>query len=153
MSHQINPSWWIGLPNSPISVVEPSTYGAMGHQINPSYWTDWADSTVSVGEPSTYAAIGHHINPSWWIHWAIHLWCDESSDQSFMVDPLSYFLLQPVLHSWCNKGHGLYYFLCRMVQINVFLLLIRTSSWWSDGCRFPISQYLNGPLHCVSYAK
>ena len=26
-----------------------------------------------------------------------------SSDQSFMVDPLSYFSFQPVLHNWCNK--------------------------------------------------
>ena len=26
-----------------------------------------------------------------------------SSDQSFIVDPLSYFSFQPVLHDWCNK--------------------------------------------------
>ena len=24
------------------------------------------------------------------------------------VDPLSYFLPQPVLHDWCNKGCGMY---------------------------------------------
>ena len=23
-----------------------------------------------------------------------------------MVDPLSYFMFQPVLHDWCNKGCG-----------------------------------------------
>ena len=23
------------------------------------------------------------------------------------VDPLSYFSFQPVLHDWCNKGHGM----------------------------------------------
>ena len=34
----------------------------------------------------------------------VHSWCDGSSDQSFMVDPSSYFLFQPVLHDWCNKG-------------------------------------------------
>ena len=30
-------------------------------------------------------------------------WCDMLSDQSFMVDPLSYFSCQPVLHNWCSK--------------------------------------------------
>ena len=25
------------------------------------------------------------------------------------VDPLSYFSFQPVLHDWCNKGHGMCY--------------------------------------------
>ena len=35
------------------------------------------------------------------------------------VDPLSYFLFQPVLHNWCNKGHGMYYpvFLIFILQI------------------------------------
>ena len=28
-------------------------------------------------------------------------WCDGSLDQSFMVDPLSYFSFQPVRHDWC----------------------------------------------------
>ena len=35
---------------------------------------------------------------------SVHLWCDGSPDQSFMVVILSYFLLQQVLH---NKGGGL----------------------------------------------
>ena len=34
-------------------------------------------------------------------------WYSGSSDQSFMVDPLSYLLFQPVLHDWCNKGCGM----------------------------------------------
>ena len=34
-------------------------------------------------------------------------WCDGSSDQSFMVDPLSYFSFQPVPHDWCNKGRDM----------------------------------------------
>ena len=29
------------------------------------------------------------------------------SDRSFMVDPLSYFSVQPVLHDWCYKGCGM----------------------------------------------
>ena len=33
------------------------------------------------------------------------------------VDPLSYFLFQPVLHDWCNKGHGMCYPVCGMVHI------------------------------------
>ena len=26
-----------------------------------------------------------------------------------MVDPLTYFSFQPVLHNWCNKGRGMCY--------------------------------------------
>ena len=29
------------------------------------------------------------------------------SDRSFMVGPLSYFSIQPVLHDWCNKGRDM----------------------------------------------
>ena len=43
---------------------------------------------------------------------SIRLWCDGSSDRSFMVDPLSYFSVQPVLHDWCNKGRGMCYPVC-----------------------------------------
>ena len=39
------------------------------------------------------------------------------SDWSLMVDPLSYLLLQPVLHNWCNKGHGMCYPVCGMMHI------------------------------------
>ena len=35
--------------------------------------------------------------------------CDGSSDRSLMVDPLSYFSFQPVLHDWCNKRCGMCY--------------------------------------------
>ena len=41
-----------------------------------------------------------------------------------MVDPLSYFLFQPVLHNWCNKGSAMCYPVCRMVHIKESLLLI-----------------------------
>ena len=40
------------------------------------------------------------------------------------VDPLSYFSFQPVLHDWCNKGHGMWYPVCGMVHIKEPLLLI-----------------------------
>ena len=34
-----------------------------------------------------------------------------------MVDTLSYFSLQPVLHDWCNKGHDMCYPGCRIMRI------------------------------------
>ena len=42
-----------------------------------------------------------------------------------MVDPLSYFSFQPVLHDWCNKGHGMCYPVYGMGHIKELLLLIR----------------------------
>ena len=45
------------------------------------------------------------------------LWCGESSDRSLMVEPLSYFSFQPVLHDWCNKGRGMCYPVSGMVHI------------------------------------
>ena len=44
------------------------------------------------------------------------------------VDPLNYFLFQPVLHDWCNKGRGMCNPVCGMVHIKEPLLLIRKSS-------------------------
>ena len=44
-----------------------------------------------------------------------------------MVDPLSYFSFQPVLHVWCNKGYSMCYPACGMVHIKESLLLIRKS--------------------------
>ena len=62
-----------------------------------------------------------------------------SSDRSFMVDPLSYFSFQPVLHDWCNKGSGMCYPVNGMVHIKEPLLLIGKSG----GSRFPY--YQNAP--------
>ena len=45
-----------------------------------------------------------------------------------MVDSLSYFLFQPVLHDWCNKGPGMCYPVCGMMHIKESLLLIGKSS-------------------------
>ena len=47
----------------------------------------------------------------------VHSWCDGSSDRSFMVDPLSYFWFQPVIHDWGNKGCGMCYPVCGMMHI------------------------------------
>ena len=49
-----------------------------------------------------------------------------------MVDPLSYFSFQPVLHDWCNEGHGMCYPVCGMVNIKEPLLLIGKSSPCGD---------------------
>ena len=45
-----------------------------------------------------------------------------------VVNPLSYFSFQPVLHDWCNKGRGMCYPVCGMVHIKEPLLLIVKSS-------------------------
>ena len=52
--------------------------------------------------------------------------------------PLSYFSFQPVLHDWCNKGHGMCYPVCGMVHIKEPLLLIDKSSL-CGGSGFPFS--------------
>ena len=53
-----------------------------------------------------------------------------------MVDPLSYFLFQTVLHNWCNKGHGIFYPVCGMVDIKDPFQLIRKSRPGSSGVGF-----------------
>ena len=52
-----------------------------------------------------------------------------------MMDTLSYFSFQPVLHDWYNKGRGMCYPICGMVHIKEPLLLIRNSG----GRVFPLS--------------
>ena len=52
--------------------------------------------------------------------------------------PFSYFTFQPVLHDWCNKGHGMCYPVCGMVHIKEPLLLIGKSSL-CGGIGFPFS--------------
>ena len=46
--------------------------------------------------------------------------------------------IQPVLHDWCNKGHGMCYPVCGMVHIKEPLLSIEKSSL-CGGSRFPLS--------------
>ena len=45
-----------------------------------------------------------------------------------MVDPLSYFYFQPVLHDWCNKGSITCYVVGGMVHIKEPLVPIGKSS-------------------------
>ena len=68
-----------------------------------------------------------------------------SSYLSLTIDPLSYYLFQPVLHNWCDKGHG-YHSVCGMVHIEYSLLLIYevVAEWF-------VSHYLGNLLpyfHC-----
>ena len=83
---------------------------------------------------STHFLYGYTASDIWKSH--VHSWYDRSLDQFFMVNPLSYFLFQPVLHDWCNKGNGMCYSVCGMIHIKELFLLIRNSS----------PSYLNGPL-------
>ena len=55
-----------------------------------------------------------------------------------MVDLLSYFSFQPVLHDWCTKGRGMCYPVCGKVHIKEPLLLIGKSSPYG-GSGFPLS--------------
>ena len=72
---------------------------------------------------------------------SVRSWFDASSDQSFMVDPLSYFSFQPVLHDWCNKGCGMCNPVSGMVHIKEPLLLIgKSSPCGSSG--FPLSLHV-----------
>ena len=49
---------------------------------------------------------------------------------------------KPVLHDWCNKGHGMCYPVCGMVHIKEPLLLIRNSSLCgSSGYPFSLSEW------------
>ena len=34
-----------------------------------------------------------------------------------VVDLVGYFSVQPVLHDWCNKGRGMCYHVCGMMQV------------------------------------
>ena len=43
-----------------------------------------------------------------------------------MMDPLSYFLFQPVLHNWCNKGYGTYK--------RSLLLIEKSNPWYVLSC-------------------
>ena len=45
-----------------------------------------------------------------------------------MVDPLSYFSFQPVLHDWHNKGYGMCHPVCGTMHIKEPLLIIGKSS-------------------------
>ena len=48
-------------------------------------------------------------------------WCNGSSDLTLMVDALSFFLFQPLLHDWCNKGCGMCKPVCGMVHVCMYV--------------------------------
>ena len=56
-----------------------------------------------------------------------------------MVDSLSYFPFQPVLHDWYNKGQSVCCPVCGMMHIKVPFLLPIKSSPCSGGSRFLLS--------------
>ena len=59
-----------------------------------------------------------------------------------VVNPLSYFLFQPVLHDWCNKGCGMCYPVCGMVHIKEpLLLIIKNSLCGGSGFPFSLSEW------------
>ena len=62
-----------------------------------------------------------------------------------MVDPLIYFLIQPVVHNRCNKHHSVCCPVCEMVHIKDPLLLIGKRSPWSGTVGF-LSCCLSDPL-------
>ena len=61
--------------------------------------------------------------------------------------PTELFLVQPVLHDWCNKGCGMYYPVCRMMHIKESMRLIGKSSLC--GAAGFLCRYLNDPLPYV----
>ena len=63
------------------------------------------------------------------------------ADRLLMVGRLNYFLFQPVLHDWYNKGCGLCRPVFGMVHIKDLLLLIGKCSLCSGSSRFPLSLY------------
>ena len=68
----------------------------------------------------------------------VRAFVDGAMGRFFMVDPLSYFGFQPVLHNWCNKGCGMCYPFYWVVHIKEPLLLIRNSSPGGGGISFPL---------------
>ena len=64
------------------------------------------------------------------------------------VNPLSYFLFQPVLHDWSKKG--MCYPVCGMVHIKEPLLLIgKLSLCGGRGFPFSISEWSSTICDCV----
>ena len=82
---------------------------------------------------------------------SVRSWCDGSSDRSFMVDPLSYFSFQPVLHNWCNKDRGMCYPVCGMVHIKKEPLLLIDKSSLCGGSGFPFSLSLT--IYLTTYNR
>ena len=77
----------------------------------------------SVVRAFTHGAMGCRIDPS----------CGEH---------IELFLVQPVLHDWCNKGSGMCYPVCGMVHIKEpLLLIVKSSLCGSSGFPFSLSEW------------
>ena len=85
-------------------------------------WLYWSTRWDRSDKLPRHAWDLYHRDVALW--YSVRSWCNGSSDRSFMVDPLSYFSIQPVFHDWCNKGHRGCYPVCEMVFITDPLLLI-----------------------------
>ena len=79
---------------------------------------------------------------------SVRSWCDGSSDRSSMVDPLSYFSFQPLLHDWRDKGRGMCYSFCGMMHIKKPLLLIgKNIPCGSSGFALSLSEWSSTPYN------
>ena len=68
-------------------------------------------------------------------HQYIHTHPKNKKRCHFLVDPLGYFLLQPVLQNWWNKGRGMCYPVYGMVHIKEPMLLIGNAPPVTDSAR------------------
>ena len=119
------------------SVVRTSAFGAMGRWIDP----PWRMASPNISrllykeyESLHLILLGARCSSS-----VLRMSAHGAMDQSFMVDPLSYFSFQPVFHDRCNKGRGMCHPVCGMVHIKEPLLLIGKSSTCRGGSGFPLS--------------
>ena len=70
-----------------------------------------------------HGAMGRRIDPS----------CGE---------PIELYLVQPMLHDWCNKGSGMRYSVCGMVHIKEpLLLIVKSNLCGSSGFPFSLSEW------------
>ena len=116
--------------------------------VKPSQSVQMAFIAVQISEPVT----GVRYNSLLWMYTLNTLTWPElnialkfmmllvSPDRSFMMDPLSYFLFQPVLYDWCNKGCGMCYPVYGAVHIkDPLLLIIKSSPCGGSGFPFSLS--------------
>ena len=107
---------------------------------NPHAMSKWAEICMSTGFTAhiwwwfrklSVRIIRYIFFREWDVAPWYRLWCDKSSDRSFMVDQLSYLLFQSVFPYWCNKSCGMCYPFSGMVHIKDSLLLIKKPSIWT----------------------
>ena len=86
---------------------------------------------------SSHLCVGFPMSLSMWCYNdIIALKSDGSLDRSLIVDQLSCFSLQPMLHNWCNNDHDMYYPVSGMAH---YKRSIGNSSPCRSGIWFPLS--------------